>query len=100
MSEDENDGYPPVADHFKLLATTAMLVGTHPVDIFHAVEEKNPNPNAMQRQIAIIEEWRRRRQEFRWYFDLLFWDEVVTLLKRELEAMQRVKRDLGATERE
>lgn len=90
MSEDENDGYPPVADHFKLLATAALLVRTHPIDILDAVEEVRPSPNARQRKIEIIEEWKRRRQEFPWYFHVQFWDEVVCLLKR----------DLGATERE
>ena len=37
MREDDKYGYPPVSDHFKLLATSAILVGTHPVDVFDAV---------------------------------------------------------------
>ena len=92
MTTTENDGYPPVADHFKLLATTAILVRTHPIDIFDAVEEFQPNPNrthAMERKIAIIEEWKRRQQEFTWYFNVRFWDEVVILLKREIGALER-----------
>jgi hypothetical protein len=89
MNEDENDGYPPVSDHFKLLATAAILVGTHPIDIFDAVDDVQPNPNAMRRKIEIIEEWKRERHKFAWYFDLQFWDEVVVLLKRDLGAIER-----------
>lgn len=89
MREDENDGYPPVADHFKLLATSAILVGTHPVDIFDAVEEVRPNPNAIQRKIEIIDEWRRERHKFSWHFNVHFWDEVVRLLKRDLGEIER-----------
>lgn len=89
MSELENDGYPPVSDHFKLLATSAILVGTHPIDIFDAVEDVQPNPNAMRRKIEIIEEWKRERHKFVWYFDVRFWDEVVCKLKAELGAMER-----------
>ncbi len=89
MTELGNDGYPPVSDHFKLLATAAILVRSHPLDIFDAVEEVAPNPNALRRKIAIIEEWKRERHKFVWYFNVRFWDEVVVILKRDLGAMER-----------
>ena len=72
-----SDPYPAVADQFKLLATAALLCGTDPVAIFDAVEELNPTPDGQRRRIEIIEEWRRRRNEFRWFFDRRYWDEEI-----------------------
>lgn len=71
------DAYPPVADQFKLLATAAILCETTPIEIFDAVEETLPTDGGQRRRIELIEEWKRRRHEFAWYFNYWYWDEEI-----------------------
>ncbi len=62
--------YPPVAEHFEILAKAALCFPrdrADPIGVFDALQRITETAGGEERRRELIIEWRRRKQEFPWY---------------------------------
>lgn len=64
------DGYPPISEHFEILAKAALFYprdNANPLSVFDDLESVVQLDADGTRRRAIVDEWRRRKQQWPWH---------------------------------